>query len=127
MDDQTLTDADWKLLEHLKDKPHPLIREIPLPDDPFGGIGEILQSVKVAHHLLDLAGVPRGKIYSAYLDSRVLLLARQAHRLQRLADMHQPDRNCDGCGGNSGYCVECELPWPCASAQVASGEQDDML
>jgi hypothetical protein len=127
MDNSELTDADWKLLEHLKGKSHLLIRDLPLPHDPFGGLGEILDSVKVAHHLLDLAGVPRGEIYSAYLDSRVLLLSRQAHRLHRLADLHQPDRNCDRHGGNSGFCVECGWAWPCASAQVASGERDDEL
>lgn len=122
-----LTEADWKLLELLKDKPHPLLREILLPHDPFGGLGEILQSVKVAHHLLDMAGVPRGAIYSSYVDSRVLLLLRQSQRLQRIAALHQPDRNCDGHGGNSGYCVECGWAWPCATAETASGERDDEL
>jgi hypothetical protein len=132
MDELTLTEADWKLLDYLKERPHPNLREVPLPHvlhsetgEPIYGVDEVLQETRVAHHLLDYAGIPRGKGYSANLDARVALLLRLANRLHRIATMHQPDRNCDGHGGNSGYCVECEWAWPCATTQAASGERDD--
>lgn len=130
MDDLTLTETDWKLINYLTGKPHPNLRDVPLPTpDPYGGLGEVLQESRVAHHLLDFAGVPRqaGRLDSYHLDARVALLLKAAQRLQKLAALHQPDRDCDGHGGNSGFCVECGWAWPCASAEVASGERDDEL
>jgi hypothetical protein len=124
MDDNTLSDTDWKLIEHFKGRPHPLLGEVTLPPDLYGGFGELLQSARIVHHLLDLAGVPHGEIYSADLDARVLLLTRRTGRLQRLATLHQPNRNCDGHGGNSGYCMECDQPWPCLTADIVSGTRD---
>lgn len=126
MDDLTLRPADWKLIDSLKQRPHPYLNDdekvcegLPI------GVQEILMEARVAHHLLDLAGIPRGEGYSADLDARVVLLMRRAMRTPRLAEMHQPDRDCDGRGGNSGFCVECGWAWPCATYETASGERDD--
>ena len=122
-----MDDNDWALINHLRGKPHPNLPPVDFDPELPLGVGEVLQEARVVQHLLDLAGIPRGKGYSADIDARVVQLLRHAQRLDRIEAMHQPDRNCDGHGGNSGYCVECEWAWPCATAEVASGERDDEL
>lgn len=129
-----MNENDWKLINYLSKQPHPSLREIPLPHVLHSEIGELiygvdeaLQEARTAHHLLDLAGVPRGEGDAGHLDARVLQLMRRGQRLERIETMHQPDRNCDGHGGVSGYCVECGWPWPCVTAEAASGECDEEL
>lgn len=124
MDDLMVHPTDRKLLDQLRTRPHPNA-DVTAPSDL--GAQEALQQARIAHHLCDLAGVPRkiGGLSSPPIDARLLLLSRLAQRVTRLADLHQPDRSCDGHGGNSGYCVECGWAWPCATADVVSGRRDD--
>lgn len=120
------------MINYLASQPHAHLREVPLPHilhsdagEPIYGVDEALQEARTAHHLCDLAGIPGGQGDSARIDARVAILARATKRLQRLAELHQPDRNCDGHGGNSGYCAECGCAWPCESARIAAGERDE--
>jgi len=129
-----MDENDWKLINYLSGQPHPSVRELPLPHvlhseagEPIYGVDEALQETRTAHHLLDLAGIPRDRGDAGHLDARVLQLMRRCQRLARIEQMHQPDRNCDGHGGVSGYCVECGWSWPCATAETTSGERDDEL
>jgi hypothetical protein len=43
-------------------------------------------------------------------------------RLIRIAEAHTTDSNVDGHGGVSGYCLECELAWPCPTYRNATEE-----
>lgn len=48
--------------------------------------------------------------------------AQPLTRLARIAEKHRTDSNVDGHGGVSGYCMECELPWPCPTYRWAAEE-----
>jgi hypothetical protein len=85
-------EVDWKQLQDLYGRSHPLIRDA----DPAGldknlhfGLIELLDEVKAAHHLLDKAGVPHGYgMDTRAIDCRVLVTVMALENLRRqLADV----------------------------------------
>lgn len=46
--------------------------------------------------------------------------ANAEERLAKIIQAHQTDKNADGHGGVSGYCVECEVKWPCPTYRNAA-------
>ena len=125
-------DVFWELLSKLSGRPHPLLNnEVQIPDDlPLGWI-EMFYEVRAAHHLLDLADVPRGySIDTRAIDARTLLAARGMmtlrERLARISGWHARETGPAGTVGD--YCIECGHRWPCDTRRMADGvyaDEDD--
>jgi hypothetical protein len=120
-------DVNWELLKELYDKPHPLIRDIDTTGLHYGLV-ELLHEAKAVHHLLDLAGVPRGySLDTRDIDSRTLIAVRamsnRAERLSRISAWHSRETGPAGTVGD--YCVECGHLWPCETRRTADGTYKD--
>lgn len=126
-----MSDINYGLLARLADKPHPLLHiaddfEKQIREIPVAWIGEVFQQARSAHHLLDLARIPRqaGGCYSSDLDARtfqaVLLIGSLQEQLQRIAAWHVRETGPAGMVGD--FCVECETRWPCDTSRIATGE-----
>jgi hypothetical protein len=118
---------NWTLLQELKAKPHPLLNDVPLPDNVHVGVGEVMDEAKVAHHLLDIAQIPHSRddsVYSSDLDARTFQLVAawsdQNNLLGDIAGLHQQGTGPHGTV--SGCCAECERPWPCDTKRIIDGE-----
>jgi hypothetical protein len=121
-------EINWALIQQLHTRPHPLLN---IADDfseqlrsiPEAWVGEVFQEARTAHHLLDLAGIPRGHGDSSDLDARTYLLAAEALnmrvRLDRIADWHARETGDAGMVGD--YCTECGNTWPCDTNRLATG------
>lgn len=118
-------DINFALLQDLRFKPHPHIRDIPFPAGVHIGWAEIADQAKAAHHLLDLAGIPNDKGYNGDLDARTYLATRKIHQLQgihdRLRTWHSRETAEGGMVGD--YCVECGSRWPCDTIRLLDGEE----
>ena len=123
-------DVNWELLKELHAKPHPLIRDIDTTGLHYG-IVELLHEAKAVHHLLDLAGVPRGySIDTRDIDCRTLLAVRGMitlrERLARISGWHAREAGPAGLVGD--FCTECGHRWPCDTRRMADGvyrDEDD--
>jgi hypothetical protein len=120
-----MTEINWTLLQELQVKPHPLIRDVPLPDNVHVGVAEILQQAKVAHHLIDMAGLDEPEewwSYAANLDARVFRLVAAYLAAEcifgRLETIHRQETGDHGMV--SGLCVECGADWPCETRRIMS-------
>lgn len=120
---------NWQLINDLATKPHPMLN---IRDDDHGHdccpyVGEVLQSARSAHHLLDLAGVPHGNGYSQHVDVRTyLLLCEVLHlreRLVRIATWHSRETGPAGTVGD--LCSECGGRWSCDTHRMATGDYVD--
>jgi hypothetical protein len=125
-------DANWGLLRELADRPHPLLNnEVQIPDGLPLGWTEMFYEVRAAHHLLDLADVPRGYSMDARdTAARTLLAVRGMmtlrERLARISGWHERETGPAGTVGD--FCAECENRWPCDTRQMADGvyvDEDD--
>lgn len=116
--------VNFTLLTELATKLHPLLN---IGDEPSPWWGEVYQEARNSHHLLDIAGIPRGKGYSSDLDARTWLaiheLGRLRERLGRIADWHSQEKGPAGTVGS--YCVECGNLWPCDTRRMADGTYED--
>lgn len=76
-------EVDWSILGDLN-KDHPLLNPRWLPPDPDEyHAGEMFETLRNIHHLLDLAGVPHGySLDTRDGDCRVLLLVLAFKRLR---------------------------------------------
>ena len=123
-------DVNWGLVNELAVKPHPLVNnewQPPEVEDP-GWLTEMFYEMRAVHHLLDLAGVPRGYgIDTRDIDCRVLLAVRGLmtlrERLARISDWHERETGPAGTVGD--YCTECGHRWPCESRRMADGTYAD--
>lgn len=69
---------DYELLQILSIRKHPLLHigddfEEQIRGIPPAWVGEVFQQTRNAHHLLDMAQIPRGRGYASDLDSRTYL------------------------------------------------------
>lgn len=124
---------NYDLLAQLATQPHPLL---PIEADvaaqiqatPLSWTRELFHQARSAHHLLDLADVPRGKGHASDLDSRTYQLVMEAFtlhgRLGRIALWHRRTSGPDGLVGD--YCTECGQRWPCDTRQMADGSFPDL-
>jgi hypothetical protein len=119
-------DVNWQLLQELYGKPHPLVNNDWKPPDVKdpGWITEMFYEAKAVHHLLDLAGVPRGySIDTRDIDARTLLAVRGLvalrERLSRISSWHSRETGPAGTVGD--YCIECGRSWPCDSRRMSDG------
>lgn len=117
-------EINFDLLRRLRDKPHPHIRDIPLPPGLHVGWGEIADQAKVSHHLLDLAAIPNDLGYKGDLDARTWQLLVKFQQidgyLDRLRTWHS--REVAELGMVGTYCAECERVWPCDTIRLLDGE-----
>lgn len=119
-------DVNWSLTSELAVRPHPLVNNEwrpPQVEDP-GGLIETFLEMRTVHHLLDLAGVPRGySIDTCDIDARTLLAVRGIiklrERLSRISGWHERETGPAGTVGD--YCIECGHRWPCDSRRMADG------
>jgi hypothetical protein len=79
---------DYDLLSVLQGKPHPLLNimddvEKQIRECPWEWTAEVMSQARSAHHLLDMAQVPRGRGCSSDLDSRVYLAVTELIGLRR--------------------------------------------
>lgn len=132
-----MSDINYTLLTDLATKPHPLLNiveggEYVLKvgdelDRCSGGVGEVMQEARTAHHLLDLAGIPHGEGYAQDLDARMwqMLVKMQGveERLSRIADWHARESGPAGTVGD--YCTECGNRWPCDTRRLVEGTYVD--
>lgn len=121
---------NWTLINDLHTKQHPLlnIREDGHRHDCCPWDGEVAVEARTAHHLLDIAGVPRGKGYSSDVDARTFLLLAEViglrERLDRIATWHSRETGPAGTFGD--YCTECTERWPCDTRRMADGTHEDL-
>jgi hypothetical protein len=91
------------------------------------GVDEVMQEARTVQHLLDLAGIPEGKLYSANVDARTYLLVaevgRLRDRLSRIAGWHTRETADGGMVGD--FCNECGNVWPCETQRMAEGVHED--
>ena len=122
--------VNWGLLNELAGRPHPLVNnewQPPDVEDP-GWLIEMFCEMRTVHHLLDLAGVPRGySIDTRDIDARTLLaimgMGNLRERLARISAWHARET---GPGGTVGdYCTECGHRWPCDTRRMADGTYAD--
>jgi hypothetical protein len=120
---------NWPLLERLAEKDHALAnikaeqQELPM------GVGEALQDARVAHHLLDLVGIPYGTgAYDSHLDARtwqaVIKLQKLGEQLDRIAAWHSRETAAGGMVGD--FCTGCGYRWPCETRRMADGTHEDL-
>lgn len=135
--DDTATAINWTLINHLATKPHKHLNIVEgadygaMIDGKFdhcsNGVAEVLQEARTVHHLLDMAGIPEGHGYSAYVDARAYLLLAEVlnlrERLARIADWHSRETGPAGTVGD--YCVECGERWECDTRRMAEGTYVD--
>lgn len=83
-----MSGINFTLLKELGEKPHPLLNiaddfEAQIRETPSAWIGEVFQHARNAHHLLDMAGIPRGEGRSSLVDmaSRVAFTVNGRSRL----------------------------------------------
>ena len=120
---------NWEILGELAGKPHPALNnEVQIPDSLPLGWAEMFYEVRAAHHLLDLANVPRG--YSddtGAVDDRTLLAIRGMmtlrERLARISGWHARETGPAGTVGD--FCTECGHRWPCDTRRMADGVYAD--
>lgn len=123
-----MSEINWTLINELHKKPHPLLN---IRDDhrheccPYDG--EVIQEARTVHHLLDMAGIPRGTGYSSDADARTFLLLAEVvalrERLDRIAGWHSRETGPAGTVGD--YCIECGVRWPCDTRRMADGTYED--
>jgi len=121
-------EINWTLLQILQGKPHPILPNPGPPDLPTA-VAEQLMFAVVAHHLLDLANIPRGRgawIDERNLDARTYLAIQRIQtleeRLSRIGAWHARETAPGGMTGN--YCVACGDMWPCDTYRMAAtGEE----
>lgn len=123
---------NWTLINELHTKPHPLINHDPerFPEharcDSIG-CGEIVMEARTVHHLLDLAGIPRGHGHNSDIDARTYLLLAEVialrERLGRIAGWHAREAASSGMVGD--FCVDCGNVWPCDTHRMAEGKYED--
>lgn len=117
-----MNEINDELLRYFADKDHPLANIEAEAQDLPTAVTESLMHSRIAHHLLDLAQIPRGTGDSSDLDSRVYLatarLSQCAMRLYQIATWHRRESGDSGLVGE--YCVECAQHWPCATYKVAT-------
>lgn len=128
-------DANWDLLKELAGRPHPLLNNEWQPPDVDGAdwLIEMFCETRNVHHLLDLAGVPRGySIDTRDIGARTLLAVRGMmtlrERLARISDWHARETGPAGTVGD--YCTECGHRWPCETRRMADGiyvDPDDQI
>src|SRR5574339_911724 len=130
-----MAEINWDLINDLHTKPHPLVNIVDGAEyctvvdgkHDHSYVGEFLQEASTAHHILDLAGVPRGHGYSSDVDARVYLLADERNslreRLDRIASWHSRESGPAGMVGD--YCNECGGTWPCDTRRMAEGTYVD--
>jgi hypothetical protein len=127
------SDVNWPLIRELATRPH---KHLNIKSDcqftcvTHGNdhwISEVEQEARTCHHLLDLAGVPEGKGYSAHVDARTWLLFDEVtmlrNRLDRIAGWHSRESGPAGTVGD--YCNECGNHWPCETSRMAGDTYDD--
>ena len=118
---------NWTLINDLHEKPHPLLNIHDHGHECCPYVGEVLYDARTAHHLLDIAGVPRGKGYSSDVDARTYLLLAEViglrERLDRIATWHARETGPSGTVGDC--CTECGETWPCETRQMADGTHED--
>lgn len=78
-------EVDWSVLGDLN-LPHPLVNNAWQPPEPdTHHAGEMFETLRNVHHLLDLAGVPHGySLDTRDADSRVLLLVLAFRKMRGL-------------------------------------------
>lgn len=107
------------LLARLYGRPHPLLAST---SEACCAVATTYQA-RIAHHLLDMAGIPQGDGSDSQLDARVWLtitrMGRLEDRLSRIASWHSREAGPAGTVGN--YCIECGRPWPCDTRRMADG------
>lgn len=120
---------NFELLTRLAERDHPLANIKAEHQDLPQGVGEALQNARVAHHLLDLGGIPRGREgsgLSSDLDARTYLAVAELSdirlRLGRIADQHVREAD-PPTGAFSEICRECAQLWPCYSWRLAEGKR----
>jgi hypothetical protein len=128
---------NWTLINELHRKPHPLLNLTEGEqygilidgkfDDCCNSVGEVMQEARTAHHLLDMAGIPRGTGYSSDVDARTYLaiteLGTLRERLARIAGWHARETGPAGTVGD--FCTECGARWPCDTRRMAEGSYAD--
>jgi hypothetical protein len=121
-----MTDINYDLLTQLADKAHPLLN--PQVCDCHNWCAEINQEAKVAHHLLDLAGIPHGEGYAQNLDARtyqaVMRITDLEDRVGRIAALHERITRPGGLFDDR--CGECDQRWPCDTRRMAEGTYEDV-
>lgn len=127
---RVVPEINWKLIERFKTEPHPNLNGPPDgPPDLPTYVGEALMNQRITHHLLDLAGIPRGTgAYDKSVEARVFLLVCRllvkSEQLDRIASWH--DRE-SGPGGTFGdFCVECGRAAPCDTRRMSDGTHEDL-
>ena len=127
-----MAEINWTLINDLRGKPHPLINHDPARFPAHArcdsiGCGEIVGEARIAHHLLDLAGIPRGHGYSSDIDARTYLLLAEVidlrERLDRITGWHSRETGPGGMVGD--FCNECGHVWPCDTQRMAEGTYVD--
>jgi hypothetical protein len=126
---------NWPLLGSLAKKHHPVVTEgwWEWAQGQDGYQGEMAQEHVVAHHLIDMLGVPcplpsvGGAGHPADLDARVWRAVAGAFallgRLGRISDWHSRETGPHGMVGDR--CTECGLDWPCDTRRMADGTYED--
>ncbi len=132
-DQRAPSEVNFQLLADLATKPHPLLnisgdcQFICTTHNDHHYIGEVQQEARNAHHLLDMAGIPRDRGYSSDLDARtwraITLISDLRERLDRITDWHS--RISAPGGMFDDYCNECREPWPCDTRRMADGTYID--
>jgi hypothetical protein len=116
---------NWSLLDRYRRRRHPL-HDFEMDEHECTlGVREVMDQIGSAHHLLDLAGIPKEWLGQQQdvsdLDARVyrlvMLMLDLDARLNRIKNVHARETTPGGMVGD--YCVECGLAWPCVSRQLA--------
>jgi hypothetical protein len=124
---------NYKLLQRLADKPHPLLRvaddfEKQIREIPIAWTGEVFEEARTAHHLLDIIGIPHGEGYAQHLDARtwlaIMRVIKLRGQLDRIAAWHARETAEGGMVGD--YCIECGQLWPCETLRMAEGSHEDL-
>lgn len=126
-----MAEINWTLINDLHTKPHPLVNIVDGAEycividgkHDHSYVGEVLQEASTVHHILDLAGVPRGHGYSSNEAARTFLLLAETislrERLDRIGAWHSRETGPAGMVGD--YCNECGGTWPCDTNRMAEG------
>jgi hypothetical protein len=119
-----LEEVNWEILRQFYERPHPLLSTDIDASGLHYGIVELLYEAKAAHHLLDMAGVPRGySMDTRDIDARTLLAVRGMmtlrERLSRISGWHSRETVPGGTTGD--FCTECGIRWPCPTRLMADG------
>jgi hypothetical protein len=123
--------VNWEILKTLAQRPHPLLKPGGTSGDTSDlhySVAEVLYEALTVHHLLDMAGVPRGfGMDTRNIDSRTLIaimgMGNLRERLSRISGWHQRETGPAGTVGD--FCTECEHRWPCDTRRMADGTWKD--